>query len=138
MLYVLLSGVLGFVVFDSYRIRALYAKAGVLHITFPTMLGVSIHLFVYVAAGILALFVNLDTIQVCCGWHWLSDANDHLVGPLLRGFGIGLAGPAGLSKGRSSVAGKLNTNNKKAFDDLSVSPSFLDRARMYANVIFMR
>jgi hypothetical protein len=132
MLYIVFSGMLGFFVFDCYRIHSIYTKKKILFITFRNFLGIVIHISVYFAAGILALFVNLDTVSACCGWQWMPSLGQDMVGPLVRGFGIGLAGPAGLSKSK----GARPAHGDQAFDDLATRPS--GKIMAYVNALLMR
>jgi hypothetical protein len=122
MLYVALSGILGFFVFDCYRVHYVYSQKGVYMITFGSFLGILVHISVYIAAGILALFVNLDTMHQCCSWQWLPTLNQDMVGPLVRGFGIGLAGPAGLSKAGGDGNSQYHKKTNKAFDESTPGP----------------
>jgi hypothetical protein len=138
MLYILASGALGFFVFDCYRVRSIYKNRGIVLITFTDYQALFAHAMVYLAAGILALFVNLDAVGRCCGWHWFSDMNNDIVGPLLRGFGIGVAGPAGLSsKGKIEQLEKSSRTVGTAFDDLTNTRSGTGRIKFAIKTLLM-
>jgi hypothetical protein len=137
MFLVIISGILGFFVFDCYRIHSIYRQRSIMFITFSNPLGILVHGAVYLAAGILALFVNLDTIGRCCEWQWFPSMSQDMVGPLMRGFGIGLAGPAALSKGTVEVDHKPKRIGK-VVDDISRTEGTEGKVSQYVRKLLMR
>jgi hypothetical protein len=137
MFYVWVAGVLGFFVFDCYRVRSAYGRNKKMAlVTLSSVEGVLVHCGVYVAAGILAVFVNLDTIERCCNWEWLPNLNQNIIGPLARGFGIGIAGPAGISRGK--VPADQSGSVDRAFDDLSSTSTKWRALIAYLRILLMR
>ncbi|MEM9761343.1 MAG: hypothetical protein AAF968_02320 [Pseudomonadota bacterium] len=126
MIGVFLSGVIGFFVFDAYRIYKESTKTGSIFVTFPNFQGISAHFIVYFAAGLLGVFVNLDVIILTLR----GDADD-LTGAMLRAFSLGLMGPAALAKGQQSVQSRQERGaSEEVADDTPVSPAtFLDHIR---------
>lgn len=95
MLLVALAGVVGFLIFDGYRVNLIRQKKGVVEIFADGFAGVLVKLFVYLCAGGLAIFASLD---VLLQFEPTVGNKQELIGSYLRGFAIGLAGPAGISK----------------------------------------
>ncbi|WP_200284680.1 hypothetical protein [Rhabdochromatium marinum] len=137
MIYVFLAGILGFLVFDAYRIYQTYSKARRLEFSFSTLLGICIHLFVYLACGTLGVFVNLDVMGICCDWALYPEFKNEIVGPALRSFALGLAGPAGISKGQTSLSTEMQPSAKD-FGDMTVRPTFTSNVALYLRILFMR
>lgn len=138
MIYIFLSGVLGFLVYDGYRIHKTFVKTGRLEFTFFSLFGFIVHVLVYVSCGILGIFANLDVLSACCNWSVFTSANDSMVGPALRAFAIGLAGPAGLSKGKTSLAAEHDDQATKSIDDLTTSKGVAKELGVYLKILFMR
>jgi hypothetical protein len=144
MMYVFLAGVMGFFVYDTYRVRRTWDETGRLEVTFRSLLGLGVHLFVYLGCGLFGLAINFDVLGSCCAWSWFPELNDGIAGPSLRAFALGLAGPAGLSKGR--VAGVTSDGlggdasvSKLDFGDLNVARQAVhSRIVAYLRVLFMR
>jgi len=137
MAYVFLSGLLGFVVFDAYRIRKMYDESGVLALTGGTVLVVFVHVSVYLAAGALAIFVNLDVLTRYFGWQLFPHVSGDIVGPLLRGFGLGLAGPAGLSQ-TSKGDSRAGKNRERDLGDLGADGGIGKEIGAALNLFLMR
>ncbi|MBO9712173.1 hypothetical protein [Sphingomonas sp.] len=138
MIFVFIAGILGFLVFDAYRVRKIYDATGALIITFTSRLGMAVHGVVYLAAGVLAVAINLDVVV---HWNFLSAPPDQILGPLTRGFALGLAGPAGLSKGTLPKETGANTPKKAARRDLGTLEAAAPvgrRARAYLDFLLLR
>lgn len=138
MIYVFLAGVLGFLVFDAYRIHKIYSVSGRLELTFDTLVGIVVHMFVYAACGILGIFVNIDVLGVCCEWTMVPEFKNEMVVPILRSFALGLAGPAGLSKGETSLATNQKNGNNMDYGDLAEKKGYLSDIKLYIRIILMR
>lgn len=138
MIYVFLAGVLGFLVFDAYRIHKIYSVSGRLELTFGTLIGIAVHIFVYAACGILGIFVNIDVLGVCCNWTMVPDFKNEMIVPILRSFALGLAGPAGLSKGETSLATHQNNDNRVDYGDFANKQRYLLDIKLYIRIILMR
>lgn len=113
MLIVFLSGALGFLIFDIYRIYAEAANRGHLIVTFFNFKAISAHLVIYFAAGFLGVFVNADVLlNYTQEGDFVGIHISELFGALLRAFSLGVLGPAGLSKtsGSRKVSGGLSPN----------------------------
>lgn len=138
MVYVFIAGALGFLVFDAYRIKKTYSVHGRVEITIKTFLGFFVHLFVYIACGVLGIFVNIDVLGLCCDWAIFPEFNDKMLGLILRSFALGLAGPAGISKGQTSLASTQTNSNGMDFGEITVNEGFLSTIKLYFRIIFMR
>lgn len=95
MFFVALSGIFGFLIFDGYRLNFVRQKKGVVEFFSDGLFGILVKVFVYFCAGALAIFASLD---VLIGQPFWCSPSQEFVGSYLRGFAIGLAGPAGISK----------------------------------------
>lgn len=100
MLEVFLSGFAGFVLFDLYRLYRVYIDNHVVELFFGGWLGVLLKVLVALCAGVLGVAANLDVVL---GHHVAHGWSSDFIGCYLRAFGIGLAGPAGISKFDSSA-----------------------------------
>lgn len=100
MIYVFLSGCLGFLAFDAYRVRLVWERTGAVILIFRTAPEFLMHLMVYLAAGIIAVGVNIDVLLSHSPVSFAPPLQAWLLGPIGRGFMLGLAGSAGISKGR--------------------------------------
>lgn len=137
MIYVFLAGVFGFLVFDAYRARKVWEKTGAVVLTFGSFVGVLTHILVYVAAGILAVFINLDILIAVYDMALWPDFDDSILGSVVRGFGLGLAGPAGLSRGQIGPEAE-DAAIGSDFGDLPSSSTYLQRIRAALKFILMR
>jgi hypothetical protein len=95
MLSVGLCGILGFFVYDAYRFNLVYQRKEILEIFPGGFIGFLAKLSVYTAAAILSILASLD---VLLGSPIAFELTPEYIGSYLRAFGIGLAGPAGISK----------------------------------------
>ncbi len=134
MFFVFFSGIVGFLVFDAYRFRRMLDATGQKVLTFGSALGVLVHLGVYFAAGVFAVFVSLDVV---IDWGFFSAPNDEMVGPLMRGFALGVAGPAGLSRTPSIKRGKVNFQ-RKDLGTLEGRVSVGRRVKSYLDILLLR
>ena len=100
--YIVIAALLGFFVYDAYRINSNYRKTGRIELTTFSFPGLLSHASVYVAAGIVALFVNIDILGSCCSHRVFPEAPMNLSMPMARAFGIGLLGPAGIAAWNNS------------------------------------
>lgn len=136
MMYVFLSGIAGFFVFDAYRFRRYRDETGVRAMTLDYPIGVLVHAAVYVAAGVLAVAINWDVLQSCDNVEQFPNFSECMTGPLLRGFGLGLAGPAGLSRSRAArTAGQSDGSD---FGELGARATAVDKAKAALNFVLMR
>lgn len=137
MIYIFLSGFLGFCVFDAYRIRRHYDETGVFAPTFRWGIGTVVHGAVYAAAGVMALVVNFDVLGSCCNFEFFPRLDGNLAGPVLRGFGLGLAGPAGLARYRTSSAA-VSQREGADFGELGSHAPLSRRAMSVLKTLLMR
>ncbi len=103
MIYVALCGIMGFIVFDVYRINRIRSEKGYVEVFTDGYIGIITKIGVYSGAGILACFASTDVLlgvspEILFGVSPASGISADLSGSYLRGFAIGLAGPAGISK----------------------------------------
>jgi hypothetical protein len=127
----LLSGAAGFFVYDIYRMFA-NAENGGPALSFKWLKARAAHVLVYVAAGFLGAFVNLD---MALAGHTLPGGLDIalLAGAASRSFSLGILGPAGLrlAQQRSRREDQDGAPEVRV-EDLSVSEgSLLDYFRYY-------
>ena len=137
MIYVFIGGAAGFFVFDLYRIYKTKIAEGRLEITFRSVLGVLVHILVYIAAGLIGVITNLDVLTKCCALQGWFAWNDDITGPIMRAFALGLAGPAGISKGntRASEGPALDGQAGKQLNTLDRRTSGV---LPYLKTLFMR
>lgn len=132
MIYVALCGIVGFLVFDGYRINLIRQEKKVIEIFSDGLTGVLVKIFVYLCAGALAIFASLD---VLLEHSFFEPMTPELVGSYLRGFAIGLAGPAGISKYDSDAGipeGAPPRDQEKSLDTLEIGSPSLSRKVVFA------
>jgi hypothetical protein len=133
MLFIFIAGALGFFVFDIYRMYSDRIKDGHLLVTFPHIKGLSAHLFIYAAAGVLGLMTNID-ILYSETVTFIGSRNElgELAGPILRSFSLGILGPAALKKAKEDTTGMRPPSDGLSIDDTPVSKaSFADYLRYF-------
>lgn len=139
MIGVFIAGALGFFVFDLYRIYLVKQKQKRFEITFATLPGILVHIGVYIAAGIAAIALNLDVLVSCCSATNDSFLQKELVGAYLRAFGLGVAGPAGITKWNTGMGPTDNEHGTSSLDDLTgPDAGLLKRLGFYASRLLMR
>ena len=136
-IYVLSSGMAGFFVFDAYRVYTASTTDGGF-LTFRSWKGLLAHLIVYIAAGLLGLFVNLDVLLVSLPSSATpaGSATPLLAATMLRAFFLGSLGPAGLSKAQTAGdTPKPPSARHATVEDLAVRPAGF---RDYFRYLLMR
>jgi len=130
MWFVFLAGAVGFFVFDVYRIFSYKIETGYLFITFKNLKGISSHFIVYIAAGLLGVFVNIDVI--ISNLHIDNNEIRGLSGAIIRSFALGALGPAGLKKVESSKGVRSRNDRAVSVEDTQVTgASFADYVRFF-------
>jgi hypothetical protein len=137
MITIFICGILGFLVFDGYRVYRTREQYGVTALNVGGKIGWGVHAFIYLCAGILAVFVNIDVLSSCCSSNLLPALSHDLVGTVLRGFGVGIAGPAGLSKW-TPVPASTTVVPQADFGDMSVPASTSRAIRTAFDALLMR
>lgn len=135
---IFICGFAGFVLFDLYRLYRVFIDNHVVELFFGGWLGVVLKLLVAVCAGVLGIAANLDVIL---GHPMAEFWSPELIGCYLRAFGIGLAGPAGISKFDSSagIPKASGPRGKLSLDTLEIKRiSFQKRLEMILRRQFLR
>lgn len=132
---VFLGGLSGFFVFDLYRIYSNSTRDGRTQVTFRQLKAVLAHSVIYVAAGLLGVFVNLDVLLSGAAASSTADGGSHnlLAGAMLRSFSLGALGPAGLAKTHAHARLPDRTiSATETVDDTPVTEAtFLDYVRYF-------
>ena len=97
MFWVGICGSIGFFVFDMYRIQLVKEEKGYLELYTDGVWGIFAKIGVYFAAFFVSVFASIDVLLSIESSSIFRIESD-LVGSYIRGFTIGLAGPAGISK----------------------------------------
>ena len=101
-----------------------------------------VHIFCYFAAGMLGVFTNLDVaLRPLDSSQTALPIHQENIGAYMRAFALGLAGPAGLSKGNETLASKFrphagldgDTEPNVQLDNLTQSPRALS-TRLLSNI----
>lgn len=142
MFVVFLAGVLGFFVFDLYRIYRTHCLTNRLELTFGSVRGVVVHVLVYCACGAVGVFVSLDVIMDCCIGFFMGFSDGDLSGSMMRAFAIGLAGPSGLTKGKvhsiEAAHGQEGPNGSGAGEINDLTGGSANRIFGYVRILLMR
>ena len=111
MISVFLCGCAGFLVFDVFRIYVVFRDLKVKEFFFGGPIGLVVRGLAYAGAGLLGVFASLDVL-ISFNFSGYFDWNPELVGSYLRAWGVGIAGPAGISKW-DAKAGLAETTTTK-------------------------
>ena len=108
MLAIFISGACGFLIFDAYRVAKSRDLIGRPMYTVFSGHFLVVHIFCYFAAGVLGVFTNLDVaLRPLDPAHSALAIHYENAGAYMRAFALGLAGPAGLSKGNETLASRF-------------------------------